>query len=131
MYCSQQTVGSTWWERQVSKNVKNLMISHDLALENMLHRFLLLVKCWCFFYRLREKLHEELRKSGIREQLEARVRELVDQSGGADNVDLTDLRDRLRYPASSQETVQTIENSLAERVQDFTITCANNLQLNS
>lgn len=75
-------------------------------------------------------LREEMINSGIREQLETKVRELVRQSGGADNVDLTALKSSLSFPTAfstdQQNTIQTIENILTENIKEFTITHANN-----
>lgn len=75
-------------------------------------------------------LRKEMRNSGIREQLETEVRELVRQSGGADNVDLTELISSLRFPTAfstdQQNKIQTIENLLTEEIKEFTRTHANN-----
>ncbi len=53
------------------------------------------IHCYHFF-RLRQELHTRLQSSGIRTQLENQVRQLIQQGGGVNQVDVETMSKQLR-----------------------------------
>nr|CAH0110564.1 unnamed protein product [Daphnia galeata] len=73
--------------------------------------------------RLRQELHERLQNSQIRTELENRVRQIIRESGGVDNVNLDTLVKRIR--GSLPPPVQEVSGAIIGNIIEFTQTKAN------
>lgn len=72
--------------------------------------------------RLRQELHERLKNSQVRSLLENQVRQIIQQNGGVNNVNLETLVEQLR---GSLPSIQEASGAVIEIIIEFTKVQAN------